>query len=77
MSIKIVTVEKAKEIKKLCEKYDEHFEEVIGKAKRDYICDSSGVAIPKDTECSAILVLTTKHHPNYQHQKEMLKEFIN
>lgn len=77
MSIKIVTVEKAKEIKKLCEKYGEHFQEIIGKAKQDYICDSSNVAIPKDTKCSVILVLTTKHHTNYQHQKEMLKDFIN
>jgi len=77
MSIKIVTVEEAEKSKKTAEKYGECFEEVRGKANQDYMCDNSDKAIPKDSECSVIMILPSKKHFNYKHQKAMLTDYVH
>ena len=76
MSIKILTLKEAEETEKLCLKYGECFEVVFGKAKKDYICDNSGKSIPKGTECASCLILPTNKHFNYQHQKQMLGDYV-
>lgn len=76
MSIKILTLKEAEETKKACEKYGEVFESVVGKASQDYICDNSGVSIPKGSECVVVMVLPSKKHFNYEHQKQMLSDYI-
>jgi len=77
MGIKIVTVAEAVKTAQLCEQYQEAYAEVKGFANADYICDNSGVPIPKDTECVAILVLPTVKHHNYSHQLNMLKNYVH
>jgi len=76
MAIKIVTVEEASKVEDLCKKYNEAFEKVIGKAKKDYYCDHTGVEIPAMTKCAVIMVLPSKNHPNYEHQKQMLNDYV-
>lgn len=76
MSIKILTIKEAKETELVAKQYNEHFEAVIGKAKQDYICDNSGEEIPEGEYCAAVLILPTKKHPNYEHQKNMLGDFL-
>lgn len=76
MSIKILTTEEAKETEKICQKYGEVFESVSGKAKEDYFCDNTGVEIPKGSICVAVLVLPSKDHFNYQHQKNLLSTYV-
>lgn len=77
MAIKIVTADEAKRMMELCGRYHEAYAEVAGLANEDYICDNSGVAIPKDTHCVAILVLPTVKHYNYQHQLNMLGNYVH
>lgn len=76
MSIKILTLEEALETRKLCEKYGEVFEQIEGKAKQDYICDNSGASIPKGSPCAAVLVLPSRSHFNFEHQKAMLVDYV-
>jgi hypothetical protein len=76
MSIKILTIPEAEQYKKIAEKYGEAFEWEIGLAKQDYYCDNSGVEIPKGTRCAAVMVLPDDKHPNYDHQKNMLRNYL-
>lgn len=77
MSIKIVTLEEADHTEKLCNKYGEFFHKKVGKANQDYVCDNSGVPIPKGTECAAIIVLPDASHPNCQWQINLLGDYVN
>lgn len=76
MGIRIVIPEEAEKMRKVAEQYGEAFEQEIGKAKQDYWCDNSGVLIPQGTECAAIMVLPDDSHPNYEHQKNMLRSYL-
>ena len=76
MGIKILTIKEAKETKKICKQYNECFEMVTGKAKENYRCDNSNEVIPQGEVCAVVLVLPNKNHPNYEHQKSMLKDYI-
>ena len=64
MSIRIVTVEEAKKMKELCDKYDEYCEYIIGKAKIPYVCDNTNEEIKQGAECAVVLVLPSKKHFN-------------
>jgi hypothetical protein len=77
MSIKILKIEEAKEVEKLCKKYGEVCEVLYGKAKVEYFCDNTGVTIEKGSECAVVLVLPSKSHHNYQHQKDIMKDYID
>jgi len=76
MAIKILTLKEADITKARCENYGEVFEVLVGKALKDYYCDNSGEFIPTGAECAAVMVLTHKGHPNYKHQKNMLKDYL-
>lgn len=76
MSIKILTLKEAEITQDRCRIYGEVCEMLVGKAKADYFCDNSGDFIPRGEECAAVMVLTSTNHPNYEHQKNMLKEYI-
>lgn len=76
MSIKITTLTEAEHTKNICQKYGEVCEILIGKAKQDYLCDNSGDEIPQGTECAVVMTLPYKEHPNYAHQKAMMKDYI-
>lgn len=77
MSIKILKVEEAREVEKLCKKYGEVCEILIGKAKVEYVDDNSGLVIEKGSECAVVLVLPSKFHHNYEHQKSIMKDYID
>lgn len=76
MAIKILTLKEVEITIDRCRKYGEVYEYIKGKAVSDYYCDNSGDFIPEGTECAAIMVLTHKGHPNYEHQKNMLKDYV-
>ena len=76
MAIKILTLKEAEITKARCEKYGEVYEALIGKAVNNYHCDNSDDFIPKGEECVAVMVLTSKDHPNYKHQRNMLKDYV-
>lgn len=76
MAIKILTLKELQVTIGRCMKYGEVYEYITGKAVTDYHCDNSDEFIAKGTECAAIMVLTHKDHPNYEHQKNMLKNYV-
>lgn len=77
MSIVIVTVEQSKILAERAKRYGEVAEALIGKARQDYVCDHTNEDIPAGTECAAVVLLPDNKHPNYQHQIEMRKEYID
>lgn len=76
MSIKILTLEEAEETKKACERYGEAYEEKVGRAPCKYICDNSGAPIEKGDMCAAVLILPNRNHHNYEHQLQMLGQYV-
>lgn len=76
MSIKVLTVEEAKQTEARARAYGEVCEVLVGKAKDNYFCDNSSEPIPKGSQCAAVMVLPYKEHPNYQHQLNMLAEYV-
>lgn len=77
MSIKILTLKEAAKTQAVAKQYGECFEQVIGTAVADYICDNSNDQIPKGTQCAAVMILPFRNHPNYEHQKAMLHEYVD
>lgn len=76
MSVKILTLIELESTKKRAEEYGEVCEYLIGEATQDYFCDNSDEYLPKGSECAAVMVLTHKGHPNYEHQKSMLSKLV-
>lgn len=76
MSIKILTIKEAEETKKRAMQYGEVCEMITGKAKSSYFCDNSGEKIDQGSECAVVLVLPSRDHFNYDHQKAMLQEYV-
>lgn len=77
MSIKILEIDEAKEVQKLCQKYGEVCEVLFGKAKVEYFDDNTGKLIPKGSDCAVVMVLPSVHHHNYEHQKSIMKDYID
>ena len=76
MAIRIVTIQEADAMEKLVGKYNELFERVDGTAPVPYVCDNTGVTIPKGSKCSAVLLLPNKNHHNYEHQHSILRDYV-
>lgn len=76
MAIKILTKREAKSTEENCIKFNEYYCGLIGRAKRDFVCDNSGKAIPKGSLCVACVVLPSITHPNFKKQKKKLHDFV-
>lgn len=76
MAIRIVTLEEARGLALLAKEYGEVCDKVIGRAKADYRCDISGELIPKGAICAVAVILPSKRHVNYEHQKGMLEKYV-
>lgn len=76
MSIKILTLDEAHHTERLAAKYNEACFVQTGLALADYYCDNSGKQIPIGSVCAAVVLLPSESHPNYQHQVNMLGEYI-
>lgn len=77
MAVKILTIEEAEELHKRAAKYNESAVSLYGTAKQDYICDNSGVEIPKGTLCAAVAIHPSPKHHNYQSDVDRLGEYVN
>lgn len=76
MAIRIVTLQEVSPMESVASEYGEVCEMVIGRAKADYRCDISGEKIPKGTVCAVAVILPSKKHVNYEHQKGMLEKYV-
>lgn len=76
MSLRIVTTDEAKIMQEVAKKHGELCDVRIGPALRDYICDNSGEVIPAGTMCAAVILLPDDSHPNYEHQRRMMADFV-
>lgn len=76
MGVKILTIEEAKKMAELAEKYSEYFAGLIGLAVKPYLCDNSGANIERGETCCACVILPYKGHPAELYQVKSLKNYL-
>lgn len=74
--IKILTRKEARHTEERSKRFNEYFSALIGRAKRDFVCDNSKKAIPKGSLCVACVVLPSYDYKNITKQKKKLHDLV-